>query len=348
VVDAQARGRRVRVRQPLPPDLRATAQESDGRLETELVARRRGRHRIDPPVTRATGPLGLGRWDHTAGEAAELHVYPDFLAARRLARAVRQGRLREAGRLVRGPLGLGTDFEAVRDYLPDDDVRQINWAATQRAGRPMANQYRIEQDREVVLLVDAGRLMAAPVGEATRLDVTIDAATAVALVADVLGDRCGVVAFDREIRRRLPARRAGGRAVVEALFDLEPRAEEPDYELAFRTVDGGKRALVIVLCDLLEEAAARPLLDAMPVLTRRHAVLVASVADAGLAERLRTPPADLAGVAGTAVALDVLAARTRVVRMLEASGATVVEAPPAGLGTACVRAYLRAKARARL
>ena len=60
-------------------------------------------------------------------------VYPDLPAARRLALAVRQGRFREQGRLTRGPLGLGTDFESIRDYAPDDDVRQINWRATDRA-----------------------------------------------------------------------------------------------------------------------------------------------------------------------------------------------------------------------
>src|SRR5690349_22529174 len=45
-------------------------------------------------------------------------------------------------------LGIGTDFESVRDYAPDDDVRQVNWRATARVGRPMSNQYRIDQDRD--------------------------------------------------------------------------------------------------------------------------------------------------------------------------------------------------------
>ena len=53
------------------------------------------------------------------------------------------------GPATRGPLGLGTDFESVRDYQPDDDVRQVNWRASARIGRPISDQYRIEQDREV-------------------------------------------------------------------------------------------------------------------------------------------------------------------------------------------------------
>ena len=338
----------VRVRQPVPPDLALDPREADGRLDAALTPLRRGRHTLGAVAARTQGPLGLGRWHHTAAAEEEVLVYPDLPAARRLALAVRQGRFREQGRLTRGPLGLGTDFESIRDYAPDDDVRQINWRATDRTGRPMSNQFRVEQDREVQLLLDAGRLMSAPLEDRTRLDAAVDAAVTVALVADVVGDRCGVVAFDQAIRRRLPPRRAGGDAVVRALFDLEPRPVDADYELAFQTVEGAKRSLIVIFCDLLEEAAARPLVDAVPVLARRHVVLVASVRDPDLDAQLATPPQTPRDVYGQAVALDVLAARARVAHGLERAGASVLEAPAGALPAACVRAYLRAKARARL
>jgi uncharacterized protein (DUF58 family) len=136
--------------------------------------------------------------------------------------------------------------------------------------------------------------------------------------------------------------------VVRALFDLQPRATDSDYDIAFRRVEGAKRAFVLVLCDLLEEAAARPLVAAMPVLTRRHAVVVASPADPELAELAATAPRSAGDVAKTAVALEVRAARTRAAALVRAAGAQVVEAPADRLPRACVTAYLRAKARARL
>jgi uncharacterized protein (DUF58 family) len=275
-------------------------------------------------------------------------AYPDVPAARRLVIALRRGRFREPGQRTRGPLGLGTEFESVREYLPDDDVRQINWLATSRMGRPMSNQYRVEQDRDVVCVLDAGRLMAAPIANLTRLDAAVDAVTAVAFVADDVGDRVGLVAFDREIRRRLTTRRSGGRAVVQAILDVEPRLVDSDYDLAFRAVSGGKRGLVIVFTDLVDEAAARSLLAAVPVLARRHAVVVASVTDPDLQHAMVRAPLSTRDVYGTAVALDVLEARTRVAARLRGSGAVVLEASPARLGEACVAAYLRLKSRARL
>lgn len=345
------RGRRIRVRQATTAQIEIDPQESDGELEAQLVARRRGRWMIPPAAVRVGGPLGLATWDHRAGEETELLVYPDLPAARRLALAVRSGGFRESGRQSRGPLGLGTEFESIRDYEPDDDIRQVNWPATARLGRPMSNQYRIEQDRDVICVLDCGRLMAAPLsGGATRLDAAIDAATAVGLVADELGDRCGTVAFDATVHRRLAPRRRGGDALVRAVYDLQPAPVDSDYELAFRTVGSSKRALVIVFTDLIEEVAARSLVLAVPVLARRHELVVAGVVDPDLDAIVRPSGARVTelDVYRAAAALDVLAARERAAAQVRGAGARVLETAPSELARACVSAYLRAKARARL
>jgi uncharacterized protein (DUF58 family) len=344
----QAPAGAARVRQPVPPDVQLEPREADWHLDATLTPVRRGRHPLPAPAVRAVGPLGLGAWHHRPGEDGELVVYPDLPSARRIALAVARGRFLEGGQRGRGPLGLGTEFESIRDYLPDDDVRQVNWRATARMGRPMSNQYRVDRDRELMCLVDCGRLMAAPLGDLTRLDATIDAVTALALVAEELGDRIGAVAFDAEVRRHLRPRRDGGRAVVQALFDLEPSAVESDYELAFRIAEGAKRSFVLVLTDLLEPSAAQSLVEAVPVLVRRHEVVVASVADPDLESAVTTPPRRELDVYAAAAAVDVLEARAEAATLVRRAGAAVIESPPGQLGAACVRAYLRAKARARL
>lgn len=340
-LDAVSTGR-IRLRQPRPPDVDIEPGQADAALAATIVAKRRGRHVLPAPASRVTGPLGLGGWTHRSGEPAELVVYPDLPGARRLAASVRRGRLLGEGRR-RGPLGLGTEFESVRDYLPDDDIRHVNWRAAARLGKPMSNQFRVERDRDVVCVVDCGRLMAAAAGSGTRLDAAIDAAVAVAAVAEELGDRCGTLAFAGELLRALSPRRRGTDAIVRALFDLEPSAIDSDYERAFHWVGGSKRAFVLVLTDVLDEAAARPLLDALPVLARRHVVAVATVDDVELQELVDTEPAKRIDVYRAAVALDVLAARARTIALLRRAGADAIEAPAGALPTACVRSYLRAK-----
>jgi uncharacterized protein (DUF58 family) len=212
----------------------------------------------------------------------------------------------------------------------------------------MSNQWRVEQDREVICLVDCGRLMSSPIGNRTRLDAAVDAVAAISAVADELGDRVGVVAFDRTIRRNLSPRRSGGNAVVSAIFDLEPSLEEADYGLAFQTVASAKRSLLILQTDFLDSAAARPLIEATRILSRRHAVVVASILDDDLQQQVETEATSVAEAYRTAAALTVLEDRALVVRDLRSSGVEVVEAPLASLSSRCVGAYLRARARARL
>jgi uncharacterized protein (DUF58 family) len=339
---------RVRIRQPAVPDIVVDPPEADGRLDARVTARRRGRHLLPAVAARTLGPLGLGSWQFAGGDEAQVLVYPDVPAARRLVLALRQGRFRDPGLLAKGALGLGTEFETVRDYQADDDIRQVNWAATARTGRPMSNQYRMEQDRDVVCVLDCGRLMSAPIGDRTRLDAALDALAAVVLVADELGDRSGVIAFDAEIRRRVATGRRNSDAVIGAVFDLEPRSIDSDYDLAFHAVGSAKRALVVVFTDLLDEAAARSLIAAVPLLARRHAVVVASVRDPDVDRAVRSEPRDRGDVYRAAVALELLDGRARVVAELRRAGAEVIESAPEHLAAACVRAYLQLKSRARL
>ncbi len=338
----------VEIRQPVPPELALTPSRARGtRLEGTLVGRHRGRHTVGPALVRATGPLGLGRRDRAVDGDLEVTVFPDLPGARRLEAARRQGRSTEEGR-IRSRLGLGTEFETIRDYSPDDDVRQINWVATARVGRPMSNQYRVDENRDLLCVVDGGRLMAGPLGSATRLDVALDAVAALAVAADEAGDRVGTVAFASTVSRVLAPRRRGAEAVVRSLFDLEPEETESAYHLAFQAVAGRKRALVALFTDLMDEAAARSLLDALPVLLRRHAVMVVSCRDPDLSAAASGAHHRVLDVHRTSVALEFLASRERAVDHLRAVGAVVIEADPDRLGAAAVGGYLRLKARGRL
>jgi uncharacterized protein (DUF58 family) len=136
--------------------------------------------------------------------------------------------------------------------------------------------------------------------------------------------------------------------VVRSLFDLEPTEVESDYDRAFIALGRHKRALIVLFTDLVDESASRSLLAACPVLTRHHAVLIATCRDPDLAAAVSELPHDVRDVMRSAVAIDILESRRRATSLLRSMGATVVEAAPEKLGSACVHAYLVLKQRARL
>jgi len=340
VATTVAAARSVRLRQPTPAELAVEPSQVAGTLlDARLTGLHRGRHLLPPLVVRATGPLGLASADNRLGATDTVTVFPDLPKARRLAEARRRGRSTDEGR-VRSRLGIGTELESIRDYAPDDDVRQINWVATARVGRPMSNQYRIEENRDLLCVVDTGRLMASPVGELTRLDVALDALATLAVAAEDAGDRIGALAFGASVTRQLSPRRRGAEGVVRALFDLEPTEVESDYDRAFIAVGRHKRALIALFTDLVDEAASRSLLSACPVLARRHALLVVTCRDPDLARVVQAVPHEVQDVLTTAAALDLLEGRRRAAATLRSLGATVVEAPP--------DTYLTLKQRARI
>ena len=348
VIAVAGRWPRIRLRQAATPDIVLRPQEGDRVIRGTVTALRRGDHPLVPVATKTIGPFGLGGWYHRAGNTESVTVFPDMPAARRIAASVRKGHFREEGRRTRGPLGLGTEFESIREYRPDDDIRQLNWTATARLNTPMSNQFRVEQDRDVICLLDCGRLMASQIEDRTRLDAAVDAVAALAAVADQVGDRVGVVAFSRTILRSVHPRRGGGRHVVQAIHDLEPDQDDSDFELAFRSVLGRKRAFVVILTDLVDQAAARPLAASVPVLARKHAVAVASVVDPDLTATIETPGETKADAMRAAVAIQLLGAKETVAAQLVHRGVVVIEAPVHDFSARCVAAYLRAKSRARL
>jgi len=335
------------VRQPQLAEVRFDPAEGRERIEGTMSASVRGVHQVAPPVTRSTGPLGLARWVHAHGEPVEVSAHADLPGARNLAAAVRQGTFADAG-IRRGPLGLGTNFESIRDYTPDDDIRRMNLLAGERAGRPMVNQYRQDTERDVWCLVDAGRLLSSPDGDRTRLDLTLDAVAAVAAVAEVVGDRVGAVVFDDEVRMVVKPTRANAAGLVRLMDHLQPSLVDSDYESAFARVAAAKRSLVIVFTDLLDQAASRPLREAVGVLSRRHAVLVAGVRDPDLLAAVGQNPARMRDLHVAAVATDLLAERDQVQAELSSGGAVVVDADADLLASRCVAAYLSLKSTARL
>lgn len=336
----------VRLRHVGHPNISLAPSESSGNtLSMVVTGVRRGRMSWGPCVARLAGPLSLCTMDRRGSVPGELQIIPDLPRARRL---VLQRRLGRAGGEVATARrrGIGTEFETIRDYDDNDDVRHINWMATSRANRPMTNVYRVDENRDLICLVDAGRVMATTLANATRLDGALDAVCALAAAADDAGDRVGVLAFRDTILRSMPPRHRGAREVVETIFDLDAEEVESNYTRAFTAVATRKRSIVAIATDIGDTAASRELLDALPVLAARHAVILVSQRDDELTGVGREAPRDYADVVRASLRLEEDAAHARLVSRIRMMGVIVIDAPADRIAGECLRAYATMKSRA--
>ncbi len=257
-----------------------------GRVDYPCVARERGRYVVDGVYFALESPLRLWRVMRHQPGVMRVQVYPDLRAEQKRLAGFFLRRNRSGLREQR-QLGKGREFEQLREYQSGDSYEDIHWKATARRARPITKMYQLERTQELYIIIDQSRLSARTVRDAsgttpynaTHLERYIMAAQLLAQVAEQQGDRVGLAAFSDQVTRFV---RAGSgpshyKACREAVFDLQPRLENPDFEelFTFLRLRLHKRALLIFLTHLDDPLFAEQFSAHAPVLSTHHLVLVA-------------------------------------------------------------------------
>ncbi|MFD9379094.1 DUF58 domain-containing protein [Streptomyces sp. NPDC059999] len=320
------------------------------RLTTRLVPTRRGDRRADRVTIRSLGPLGLLARQGTHTVPWTVRVLPPFTSRKHL--PSRLARLRELdGRTSVLTRGEGTEFDSLRDYVPGDDTRSIDWRATARQNKFAVRTWRPERDRHILICVDTGRTAAGRVGDAPRLDSALDAALLLTALAVRAGDRVDLLAHDRRPRAQVQGRSAADTlpAFVNAMATLEAELVETDARSLVSTVlrSAPRRSLVVLLTTLDAAPIEEGLLPLLPQLTQRHTVVLASVADPRVAE-MTTARGSVDAVYEAAAGTQTRSQRDRTADQLTRHGVHVVDAAPDDLAPALADAYLALKAAGRL
>ncbi|MHA7220048.1 DUF58 domain-containing protein [Arthrobacter sp. MDT1-48-3] len=320
------------------------------RLAVTLRPARRGILRVETVTIRSVGPLGVAARQVTIPAPGVLRVLPPFHSKRHLPSKLR--RLRELdGQSAVQIRGAGTEFDSLRDYVRGDDVRSIDWRATARRRDTVVRTWRPERDRRVVVVLDTSRTSAARIVDEPRLDTGIEAALLLSVLAERGGDKVHFLAFDRRVRARVDSTAKGNLlgSLVTAMAPLEAELIEADWSRVPAQVRAASphRSLVVLLTSLDSGAVEEGLLPALPGLTGRHVVVVASVRD----PRLEEMGADRSTAAATyraAAAERALLDRAAVADQIRLLGAEVVDAVPAELPPLLADTYIRLKAAGRL
>jgi uncharacterized protein (DUF58 family) len=317
-----------------------------------VLPRERGRTQTAPAFAWFESPLGLVRRRVRIGGAQAIRIRPDLGALERGGDLALRSRLIDAGlRRVRRR-GIGSEFESLREYAGGDSFRTIDWKATARRGKVMVAQYEVERSQQIVVALDAGRLMSARLGDRRKLDHAVSAALSIASLAQIAGDRVGLHAFAATTLAAI-APRSGARqtaALTDALGDLEPHFEESDYERAALELRRRyrKRSLIVIFTDLFDPVASGAVLASLALLAPHHLVLVVLMNDAAIADALDREPATVGDVYRAGIATTLAAERNRAVATLRGRGIGVVDAPAAKLSLALLDAYVEVKTRSLL
>jgi uncharacterized protein (DUF58 family) len=318
---------------------------------------RRGDYRFGAITLRWRGPLGLVTRQGRAEAAAPVKVYPNLMEVRRYDIALRRNRLQELGLRASRMFGEGTEFERLREYLPDDEFRRINWKATARRNRPVTVQYQTERSQSVIAVMDVGRMMQSPVavpgdGPIAKLDYVVNAVLLLAYVATGKGDKVGMLAFADDVTRYLAPRAGRGQfyRMLELLYAVDAEPVEPDYgrALNYLALKHRKRALVVIFTDLSGGVSMQSLVGQVSLLARRSLPLVVTIADPDIHAAARHKPDDSLGVYQRAAAAQLLDERQLALDTLKRQGTLTLDVPANQLSISVINRYLELKARTQL
>jgi uncharacterized protein (DUF58 family) len=155
--------------------------------------------------------------------------------------------------------GRGMDFEELREYIPGDDVRDIDWNVTYRMGRPFVKRYREERELPVVLAVDISASSAFGSLRRTKREFATEIAATLALSASRSSDKVALLLFTDEAELFLPPRK-GRRHILRVLREMlayEPKHKGTNIPVALNFVNHvvKRRSIVFLMTDFLHSFA---------------------------------------------------------------------------------------------
>ncbi|HEX4600766.1 MAG TPA: DUF58 domain-containing protein [Gemmatimonadales bacterium] len=317
-----------------------------------VVPQHRGRERAGAFVVDSIGPLGLGRRRATVPLPWDAAVYPPLVSVRLRASVAQAQRRREQGITPLRQLGEGRLFESLREWVPGDDLRHIDWKATAKRGKVITRQYEAERRQHVLLVLDTGRLLTADIAGVSRLDYVVQAALELAYAAAQHDDNVGVMAFADGVQHFVaPQRgRVGLKRVLDVLAVVEPKLVEPDYPGAFRylAARNRKRALTVLFTDVIDRFASDALVANVASLRPRHLPLAVTLRNPELDHVAALRPEAAHDAFRKAAAEELLRAREEALGYMRRAGVLVLDVPPERAAPAVVAKYLELKRRGRL
>lgn len=213
----------------------------------------------------------------------------------------------------------------------------------------MARQYEDERRQQVMIAIDAGRMLTAEHDGRARLEFVIEAALQLAHSAIEHDDNVGLMVFTDRVQQYLaPARgRRALRAILDALATASGTLVEPDYPAAFALLAqrNRRRALTVVFTDVIDRTASESLVAQLGSLRPRHLPLAVALRDPALDRLALARPSTVLGAYERAAAEELLQSREEALAEMRARGVVVLDVPPAGAAEAVVEQYTRLKRR---
>lgn len=296
-----------------------------------------------------SSPLGLVSKRFSFQKDANLPAYPSFIHLRKYELMALQSEFLLGGIKRIRKLGHTMEFEQIKDYVPGDDIRTINWKATSKTNRLMVNQFQDEKSQRIFMLIDKGRTMKMPFNGLSLLDYSINATMALSHIILKKGDRAGMMTFSKKTENKVAAENKSGqlRKISEALYNIKTNFFESDFNRLYQDVKYSlnQRSLVLLFTNFETLDGLNRQLKYLRGIAKNHLLVVVFFKNSELQTLIHKDPETTQEIYDEIIAEKFEFEKKLIIQELRKYGIYSVYTLPENLNVDVINKYLEIKAR---
>lgn len=175
--------------------------------------------------------------------------------------------------------GRGMEFEEVREYMPGDDVRTIDWNVTARFGHPFVKLYREERELTIMVLVDVSSSCLFGSQKQLKQEYAAEIASVLAFAATKSNDKVGLIIFSDHVESFIPPKKGKNHVwrVIKEVLEHQPVAAQTDIAAALVYLNKVARRRVVAF--LISDFIAADYDRALRATNKKHDVIAVSITD---------------------------------------------------------------------
>lgn len=318
-------------------------------FEYSVIPSKRGAFTFKTLNARYLGRLQMCTKSFQIKLEREYKVYPNLNALRKYRLNICNNRRLKQGQRQLRAIGIGTSFESLREYVPRDEYRRINWKATARSNKPIINQYEPEKNQHVHIFIDTGRAMGYEVRGYSKLDMAIDTALVLSDVINQNGDKSALLIFNIAVDSMiLPGAGVAHRnKILNTLYHINTTNLTSNYNDAFYYYKRKEhhRSIIFLFTDFETIDEADNMVKALPIVSKNNLVVIIFIKNESLETLVSNSISTKNELFNKGVALELMEERHKIIRMLNTKGMMCVECAVENLEYTVINKYIQAKNR---
>ncbi|APS40006.1 DUF58 domain-containing protein [Salegentibacter sp. T436] len=293
--------------------------------------------------------IGLVKRRSVFGNKQMLKVYPSFIQMKKLDFLAIDNRLSQPGLKKIRRIGHTMEFEQIKEYVPGDDVRTINWKATAKQGDLMVNQFQDEKAQPIYSIIDTGRVMKMPFNGLSLLDYAINSSLAFSNIALKKKDKVGLISFSSRIGNILKAnaKLSQLQQIMERLYNINTQFPDSDFNMLYSNLRQRvtQRSLLMLYTNFEHISALKRQLPYLKAINKKHVLVVIFFENTELDKVISSSPENTTDMAHQVIAEGFAHDKKLMAAELRQHGINTLLTNPEDLSINAINKYLEIKAR---